>query len=138
MNPLVDKAEYDPASFDEWAWLTGSQGIALALTVFGDWIYSHNNAIYMFSPTSAESFEIATVAEEIEWALDNVRERAPWLHPDLLAELDAASVSRDDGKIFHFFTPLFLGGTIATTNIPQLAIVDYFDGMQKLLRQTAT
>src|SRR5690606_17798366 len=116
MNPLVDKAEYDAAAFDEWSWLTRSQGVALALTVFGDWIYSQSNAIFMFSPTSAECFEIATVAEEIEWALDDVRERAPWLHPELLAQLNATGVSRDNGKIFHFVTPLFLGGEIAMTN----------------------
>lgn len=106
--------------------------------MFGDWIYCQNNAIFVFSPTSAGSFEIGTVPEEIEWALDDVRGRAPWLHPDLLAELDAAGVSRDKGKIFHFVRPLFLGGEIAVSNIQQLAIVDYFTGMQKLLRLTVT
>jgi hypothetical protein len=135
MNPIVDITEYDAASFGDWTGLIPSQSVAVALTIFGDWIYSHENTIYMFSPTSATSFEIATVVEEIEWACENIHERAPWLHPELLTALDTAGVTRESGKIFHFVTPLFLGGKIELGNVQQLSIRDYFTGMLKLLRQ---
>lgn len=112
MNPIVDTSEYDAALFDEWNWLIPSPSVVISLTVFGDWIYEHDNAIYLFSPTAGETVEIATVIEEVDWALEKINDRAPWLHPKLVAVLTASGGARKSGRIFHFVTPLFLGGRI--------------------------
>lgn len=135
MNPLVDKSEYAISEFDAWSWMTKGNGTPISLTVFGDWIYSSDNGIYLCSPTCSENYEIATVVEEIDWALEDVNERAPWLFPPLLHELEKDGVIRERGKVFHFVQPLFLGGRVAKANIEQLNIPLYFQGMLGLLRE---
>lgn len=135
MNPLVDGSEYSPQAFEDWKWMVGEGSVPLSLTVFGDWIYTQGNAIYLYSPTSNQNYEIATVAEEIDWALEDVDARAPWLLPGLLRELEQDGVAREPFKVFHFVTPLCLGGTTTTSNLQQLEIPQYFQGMLKLLRQ---
>ena len=107
----------------------------LFLTVFGDWIYSHDNSIYLCSPTAFQNCEIATVAEEIDWAREDIDARAPWLFPEVLRDLENNGVIREPSKVFHFVTPLFLGGSATASNTQQLNIEKYFQGMQQLLQQ---
>ena len=133
--PLVDKAEYDDSVFESWKWTLPDAAVPLALTVFGDWIYSHADGIYLFSPSAANNCEIATVVEEIDWAIENISERAPWLYPQLLTELGNSGFERVRGKLLHFVTPLCLGGVLETSNVQQVNIREHTVGMQKLLRQ---
>ena len=135
MNPLIDRSEYKPQAFDEWRWMVHEGSTPLALTVFGDWIYSDGNAVYLCSPTANDNYEIATVAEEIDWSLEDADARAPWVLPGLLRELEHDGIIREPFKMFHFVTPLFLGGATTKSNIQQLDISQYFQGMLKLLRQ---
>ncbi len=136
MNPLVDRSEFEIGAFSEWQWLVRTPAKALFLTVFGDWIYEHSSGISVLSPSAADTFEIATVAEEIDWAIEDVPDRAPWLYPGVLEGLREAGISREQGKIFHFVTPLFLGGLPVLSNIQRLEIPAYLSGMQKLLKQS--
>lgn len=135
MNALVDSSEYNLQAFDEWRWMVHGGGAPLALTVFGDWIYSDANAVYLCSPTCNDNYEIATVAEEIDWALEDPDARAPGTLPGLLRELAQDGIVREPFKVFHFVTPLFLGGSATKSNIQQLNISQYFQGMLQLLRQ---
>jgi hypothetical protein len=135
MNPFIDDFEFDARSFHEWNWMIPVPATPLFLTIFGDWVYRSNDAIYLLSPTSANSFHVATIAEELDWALENISERAWWLHPEVLSELEDQCIDREYGKIFHFVTPLFLGGIVALSNLQQISIAEYFAGMQTLLRQ---
>ena len=135
MNPLVDKSEYDISAFEEWKWLAGEDSTPLFLTAFGDWIFSDVKAICLCSPTAFESYQIATVIEEIDWAFEDIDERAPWVYPALLRELEESGNNRVSSKVFHFVRPLFLGGSPTVSNVQQLDIHQYFQGMQKLLQQ---
>ncbi|MDA1053473.1 MAG: hypothetical protein O3C40_23740 [Planctomycetota bacterium] len=65
MNPLVDSSEYNILAFDEWRWMVHEGSTPLSLTVFGDWIYSHDNAIYLCSPTSNDNFEEVAATDAV-------------------------------------------------------------------------
>ena len=136
MQLLVNTDEYSLDIVEAWKSHINDNYEFLHLTVFGEWICQKNEEIYLLSPSSNSVLVIATVPEEIEWALNDISTRAPWMLPELVVKIEEQNINREYGHIFHFVTPLFMGGSVSLDNIEQLSIEKYTNGMIQLLKQS--
>ena len=131
---LVGRKEFGTDISRLWETIIPADARLIGMTIFGDLILERADSVSLLRLSWFVMEEIGTVIDEVEWQLEAPSERgAHWVYPALVAQLPA----RPAGHIYHFVTPLGLGGHPLPTNVTLLPIEDAHRGMRSLWSQVA-